>query len=233
MATAAVAELDKQFGIPGSVKVCTGNGALPRVFVSNSHVQGEIYLYGAQVTSWKPAGHEELIFVSSKSSWQEGQAIRGGVPICFPWFRGKVDDPHAPALAPGHRPLPVQCRGAPGHRPVGAAPGQPSHARAGGIAVLHASGTAAARSRRRAAMESAEAGGAERRRALACLPPRADREALLRAGGATLAAGDGGRQDGRDRGATGAQAQGAARRDPADGDLVRLQSDPRWRELFG
>jgi len=97
MATAAVAELDKQFGIPGSVKVCTGNGALPRILVSNSQVQGEIYLYGAQVTSWKPAGHEELIFVSSKSSWQEGQAIRGGVPICFPWFRGKVDDPHAPA----------------------------------------------------------------------------------------------------------------------------------------
>src|ERR1051325_11128315 len=71
MATAALAELDKQFGIPGSVKVCTGNGALPRILVSNSQVQGEIYLYGAQVTSWKPAGYEELIFVSSKSSWQE------------------------------------------------------------------------------------------------------------------------------------------------------------------
>ena len=29
--------------------------------------------------------------------WKEGQAIRGGIPICFPWFRAKVDDPKAPA----------------------------------------------------------------------------------------------------------------------------------------
>ena len=56
-----------------------------------------MYLHGAHVTSWKPAGADEVLFVSSKSRWQGGQAIRGGIPICFPWFRAKADDPQAPA----------------------------------------------------------------------------------------------------------------------------------------
>ena len=92
-----VAELDGRFGIPGIARVCDGNGAMPRVQITSSLCEGELYLHGAQVTSWKPAGADEVLFLSSKSRWEEGQAIRGGIPICFPWFRAKVDDPQAPA----------------------------------------------------------------------------------------------------------------------------------------
>ena len=92
-----VAELDRRFGISGVARVSEGNGGLPRVQITCSSVEGEIYLHGAQVTSWKPSENEEVLFLSSKSHWQEGQAIRGGIPICFPWFRGKIDDPRAPA----------------------------------------------------------------------------------------------------------------------------------------
>ena len=91
------AELDRRFGVPGIAKVCAGNGELPRICISGSRGDGEMYLHGAQVTSWKPAGQLETLFVSTRSRWQEGQAIRGGIPICFPWFRARVDDPHAPA----------------------------------------------------------------------------------------------------------------------------------------
>ena len=56
-----------------------------------------MYVHGAQVTSWKPAGTEDVIFLSDHAQWNEGIAIRGGVPICFPWFRAKADDPKAPA----------------------------------------------------------------------------------------------------------------------------------------
>jgi glucose-6-phosphate 1-epimerase len=38
-----------------------------------------------------------VLFVSSQSRWEDGHAIRGGVPICFPWFGDKRDDPNAPA----------------------------------------------------------------------------------------------------------------------------------------
>ena len=92
-----VEELDHRFGIPGVARICEGNGGLPRIQITGARAQGEIYLHGAQVTSWKPAGNDEVLFLSTKSRWQEGQAIRGGIPICFPWFRAKADDPKAPA----------------------------------------------------------------------------------------------------------------------------------------
>jgi len=90
-------ELDRRFGIPALARVFEGNGGMPQVQVTGAFGEGEIYLHGAHVTSWKPARNDEVLFLSSKSRWQEGEAIRGGIPICFPWFRGKADDPHAPA----------------------------------------------------------------------------------------------------------------------------------------
>ena len=90
-------ELDHRFGIPDLARVCEGHGGLARVEINTPLAHGEIYLHGAHVTSWRPAGSEEVLFLGTKSRWEEGQAIRGGIPICFPWFRGKADDPHAPA----------------------------------------------------------------------------------------------------------------------------------------
>jgi glucose-6-phosphate 1-epimerase len=93
----AAPELDRQLGIPGVARISEGSGGLPLVQITGAFGEGEMYLHGAHVTSWKPAGNEEVLFVSTKSRWEEGQAIRGGIPICFPWFRAKSDDPHAPA----------------------------------------------------------------------------------------------------------------------------------------
>jgi len=90
-------DLDRRFGILGIAKVCEGNGGLTVVKITAPLAEGEIYLHGAQVTSWKPAADNEVLFLSSTSRWKEGQAIRGGIPVCFPWFRGNADDPHAPA----------------------------------------------------------------------------------------------------------------------------------------
>jgi glucose-6-phosphate 1-epimerase len=95
--TMRIDELDRRFGIAGVVRVEQGNGGLAKVNISTPAGAGEIYLHGAQVTSWRPAGAEEVIFVSDRSHWEDGKAIRGGVPVCFPWFRGKADDPQAPA----------------------------------------------------------------------------------------------------------------------------------------
>ena len=94
---AGVAELDRRFGIPGVASVREGNGAMPRVQITSSLCEAEMYLHGAQVTSWKPAGSDEVLFLSAKVRWTDGQAIRGGIPICFPWFRAKANDPQAPA----------------------------------------------------------------------------------------------------------------------------------------
>lgn len=92
-----MAQSGRQLGIPGIAEILVGNGGLSKVSVTSAGAIGEIYMHGAHVTSWKPAGREEVFFVSSRSSWEDGRAIRGGVPISFPWFATKVDDPAAPA----------------------------------------------------------------------------------------------------------------------------------------
>jgi glucose-6-phosphate 1-epimerase len=94
---AAIAESNRRWEIPGAAQIVEGNGGLPKVRVTSARAEGEIYLHGAHVTSWKPAGREEVFFVSSGSRWEDGRAIRGGIPICFPWFGNKADDPKAPA----------------------------------------------------------------------------------------------------------------------------------------
>ena len=67
-----------------------GNGSLPKVQLSTPEGDtAEIYLHGAHVTSWKTADGDEKLFLSPKSNFGDGAAIRGGVPICFPQFSGR------------------------------------------------------------------------------------------------------------------------------------------------
>jgi glucose-6-phosphate 1-epimerase len=92
-----VDELNQRFAITGVAQITAGNGGLPRICVSTPAATAEIYLHGAQLTSWQPRGADEVIFLSEQSLWKDGHAIRGGIPICFPWFRNKADDPKAPS----------------------------------------------------------------------------------------------------------------------------------------
>ena len=52
---------------------------------------------GAHVTHWQPRGGEPVLFMSPRSISAPGRAIRGGIPVCFPWFATRADDPAAPA----------------------------------------------------------------------------------------------------------------------------------------
>lgn len=93
----SIADLNSRFQIRGAATVVEGNGGLPKIQITTPNALGEIYLHGAHVTSWKPAGEEEVLFLSPHSLYEDGKAIRGGVPICFPWFGAKADDRKAPA----------------------------------------------------------------------------------------------------------------------------------------
>ncbi|WP_263358051.1 D-hexose-6-phosphate mutarotase [Acidicapsa ligni] len=92
-----IANLNTHFSISGIASIVSGNNGLPKVQITTPAGSAEIYLHGAHVTSWKPADSSEVIFVSKETRWEDGKAIRGGVPICFPWFRAKSDNPKAPS----------------------------------------------------------------------------------------------------------------------------------------
>lgn len=46
----------------------------------------KLSLQGAHLLSWKPAGAPEQLYLSPRSEFVPGKAIRGGVPVCFPQF---------------------------------------------------------------------------------------------------------------------------------------------------
>lgn len=91
------AALDQRFSIPGKAAITEGNGELPTVRIDTDQCTGEVYLLGGQVTRWKPTGAHEVLWLSQHSLFTIGKAIRGGVPVCFPWFGAKADDPKAPS----------------------------------------------------------------------------------------------------------------------------------------
>jgi glucose-6-phosphate 1-epimerase len=65
-----------------------GAGNLPKVILTAADgARAEIYLHGAHLTSWLPAGaSEDRLFLSRRSRFAAGAAIRGGIPVSFPQF---------------------------------------------------------------------------------------------------------------------------------------------------
>jgi glucose-6-phosphate 1-epimerase len=84
--------------LPPSVRLIE-DGALPRLDVASRAATARVYLHGAHITDWRPAHADApVLWTSSRSLYQPDKAIRGGVPVCFPWF-----GPHAAdKSAPGH-----------------------------------------------------------------------------------------------------------------------------------
>jgi len=69
--------------------IVPGMNGLPKVILAGPQgARAEIYLHGAHLTSWIPAGGEERIFLSRASEFSPAAAIRGGVPVIFPQFSG-------------------------------------------------------------------------------------------------------------------------------------------------
>lgn len=91
-----IEELDDKFGIEGEVGFAELEEDLVFIMVSNKHADAEICLYGAHVTSFKPRGNMDLLWMSPESSFEEGKPIRGGIPVCFPWFGPHKTDSDKP-----------------------------------------------------------------------------------------------------------------------------------------
>jgi D-hexose-6-phosphate mutarotase len=70
----------------GRVMFLDGQGELPMLEVATPWSTAEIYLHGAHVTRFRKKDEPGLLFMSQCSRFTEGQAIRGGIPIIFPWF---------------------------------------------------------------------------------------------------------------------------------------------------
>lgn len=69
----------------------------PALRVTSKSASGLVYLQGAHVAAWQPAGSEPVIYMSENAGYAAGKALRGGIPICFPWFGPHAEHPEYPA----------------------------------------------------------------------------------------------------------------------------------------
>lgn len=81
--------------VPG-VELTTEHG-LAAVRVTTSRASGLVYLQGAHLAAWQPQGHEPVIWMSENAIYAPGKALRGGVPLCFPWFGAHPEHASHPA----------------------------------------------------------------------------------------------------------------------------------------
>jgi len=81
-----ITELNGRFGIPGHMNVVKGQGGLPMLRVDTEWSSAEIYLHGAHVTRFQKKNESPLLWLSQESKFDDRSAIRGGIPVVFPWF---------------------------------------------------------------------------------------------------------------------------------------------------
>jgi glucose-6-phosphate 1-epimerase len=92
-----VDQLNKKFAIAGGVaQFENGQGSLPRLAIKTPDASAHVYLHGAHVTHYQPEGQADVLYLSSKSNFENGKPIRGGVPVIFPWFGPREGDANAP-----------------------------------------------------------------------------------------------------------------------------------------
>jgi len=98
MTTLSLADLNARFAIPGHLAFEEGPGGLTVAKVANAQAEAMISLSGGHVMTWNPVGERPVLWLSGYAKFAAGKSIRGGVPICWPWF-----GPHATESSfPGH-----------------------------------------------------------------------------------------------------------------------------------
>lgn len=76
----------QRFELPGRLQIVAGPAGLPKIHITSRFSTAEIYPHGAHLTQFQKNGEPPLIFLSHESLFAADKAIRGGIPICFPWF---------------------------------------------------------------------------------------------------------------------------------------------------
>jgi glucose-6-phosphate 1-epimerase len=83
--------LNDRFGIADALHFDAGPGGQVRAVVTGPLAEGRVHLHGGHVTHWQPAGTVPVLLLSPAAQFAPDRAIRGGVPVIFPWFGPRRD----------------------------------------------------------------------------------------------------------------------------------------------
>lgn len=91
--TQTIDTLNSRFGLPGALQFVDSGADLPMAEIHTPHASARVALQGAQVLTWQPAGQKPVLWVSKASVYEPGKGVRGGVPVCWPWFGARAGLP--------------------------------------------------------------------------------------------------------------------------------------------
>ncbi len=92
-----VATLNQRFGISGTISFTRRPNGFAVVEINNRYASASVALQGAHLMQFQPKGERPLIWMSPEAKLETGKSIRGGVPVCWPWFGAHTDDATLPA----------------------------------------------------------------------------------------------------------------------------------------
>jgi glucose-6-phosphate 1-epimerase len=92
-----IAALNRRHGIPGALEFFEGEGRLAMARIESVHGWAEAVLQGAHLTNWTPRDQSSVLWLSSQAHFGRGRPIRGGVPVCWPWFGAHAQDNALPS----------------------------------------------------------------------------------------------------------------------------------------
>ncbi len=91
-------QLNEQFAIEGSIEIKQiESNELLYIDISNEFASAVIQLQGAHLTTWQPHNSKPVIWLSEDAKFVSQKSIRGGIPICWPWFGAHQTNPAFPA----------------------------------------------------------------------------------------------------------------------------------------
>lgn len=94
-----LADLNSRFGLADQLKFIDGPNGLIFAEIDNAHGTAYICLQGAHITTFRPKDQvEPVIWVSKFAKFAPGKSIRGGAPVCWPWFGAHASE----SSFPGH-----------------------------------------------------------------------------------------------------------------------------------
>ena len=85
-----------------AVVFSNGPADIPQIEIANAFASAKISLQGAHILSWKPHSEGEVIWLSDDAVFAREKSVRGGIPICWPWFGAADENRDSNIALPAH-----------------------------------------------------------------------------------------------------------------------------------